>query len=467
MNDFNFARARRPRIWQTGLASLVVGTLAAALLAPPVQAQETGAASAAPGSVNIELILDVSGSMAEPVAGTENQTRMSAAQTALREVIANVPEGQQVNVGLRVYGQEGSNTEADRALSCRSTELLVPLQGLDQAALLAAVDDAQPTGWTPLARALQAAASDFAHGEGVSNAIIMVTDGEDTCGGNPCQVAAALQAADVAVTTHVVGLALTSEQQDAVRCIAEEGGGQLFAATDAASLRAALDTAYAEVIATPEVASTAVELRGYVGGNAFSLLPDGEAGTLSVVAVGEYDGSVVPVVVQNRTGAPVQLVQVSALARSEGNLVATGNDWEMAPVVVADGGLAFGDIYFGTELPEGTAFEFTLSAEPVAEADASELDLTATEANSTGDRVIAVFENRHDVPVGDVTIQTDLACFSGDGALLDIGFAPAGSPRVEPGGVTPAQFALPQASADLQTESCPVFLIAAQGGAGS
>jgi hypothetical protein len=210
-----------------------------------------------------------------------------------------------------------------------------------------------------------------------------------------------------------------------------------------------------------------VELRGYVGGNVFSLLPDGEAGALSVVAVGVYDGRQVPVVVQNRTGEPVQLVQVSAMARNDGDLVATGDDWEMAPVVVVDDGLAFGDIYFGADLPEGTTFEFTVTAEPVNEAAVSELDLTVTEANSTGDRVIAVFENQHDVPVGDVTIQADLACFDAEGALLDIGFAPAGSPLVEPGGVTPGQFALPQASADLFTESCPVFLIAAQGGAGS
>lgn len=461
------AHGTRPlRRLSTRQLTVTLGILAAAVLAAPVHAQDTETTRSTPGSVNIELILDVSGSMAEPVAGTENQSRMEAAQTALRDVIASIPEGEQVHVGLRVYGQEGSNSESDRAMSCRSTALLVPLQRLDQQALLAEVDAAVPTGWTPLARALEAAAGDFSQGEGVSNAIIMVTDGEDTCGGDPCQVAAALHAADVAVTTHVVGLALTSEQQDAVRCIAEEGGGQLFAATDADSLRAALDSAYAEVAAAA-VASTAVELRGYIGGNAFSLLPAGAAGELSVVAVGEYDGSQVPVVVQNRTGEAVQLIQVGALARNDGALVATGDDWEMSPMVVPDDGLAFGDIYFGTELPEGTEFDFTLSAEPANEADANSLDLTVTEANSTGDRVVALFENRHAVPVGDVTIETDIACFDANGALLDIGFAPAGSPLVEPGGVTPGQFALPEASADLQTESCPIFLIAAQGGAGS
>src|SRR5689334_6013549 len=96
---------------QTGIASLAIGAMAAALLAPPIQAQETGTPPATPGSVNIELILDVSGSMAEPVAGSENQTRMAAAQAALRDVITAIPDGQHINVGLRVYGQEGSNAE--------------------------------------------------------------------------------------------------------------------------------------------------------------------------------------------------------------------------------------------------------------------------------------------------------------------------------------------------------------------
>lgn len=467
MRTSHTPRTRGYYRWHVGRAAFVIGSLAASLLATPVVAQEGDASPAAPGSVNIELILDVSGSMSEPVAGSEGQTRMAAAQAALREVIAAIPDGEQVNVGLRVYGQEGSNAEADRALGCRATELVVPLRGRDQVALLAAVDAAQPTGWTPLARALQAAAADFPPGEGVTNAIIMVTDGEETCGGEPCQAASALHAADIAVTTHVVGLALTTEQQDAVRCIAAEGGGQLFAASDAASLRAALDSAYAEVVAAPESVSFDVELRGYIGGNAFALLPAGVDGQLSVVATGLYDGRNLPVVIQNRTGNAVQLVEVSAMARSDGALVATGSDWGVSPLVVAADGLAFGDVYFGTELPEGTEFTFTLSGEPVNEAAASELDLTVTEANATDNRVIAVLENRHDVPVGGVTIEANLACFAADGALLDVGFAPAQSSLVDVGAVTPAQFALPQASGDLFTETCPVFLIAGQGDAGS
>jgi Ca-activated chloride channel family protein len=100
-------------------------------------------------TVNVELILDASGSMGEPLSSGE--TRMAAAKRILREVIASLPERPGVNVGLRVYGHLGDNTEANKAISCRASELLVPVAGLDKAALTARVEAIQPTGWTPIA----------------------------------------------------------------------------------------------------------------------------------------------------------------------------------------------------------------------------------------------------------------------------------------------------------------------------
>ena len=137
-----------------------------------------------------------------------------------------------------IYGHEGSNGEADRDVSCAATELLRADRRRRPSELYwRRSKPRHPTGWTPLALALEEAAGDFcAGGESVTNAVIMVTDGEETCGGDPCAVAGAHDAADIELTTHVVGFALTPEQNRAVRCIAEEGGGQLFTADDADSL---------------------------------------------------------------------------------------------------------------------------------------------------------------------------------------------------------------------------------------
>jgi Mg-chelatase subunit ChlD len=199
-------------------------------------AQEDGQQSAR--VVNVELILDLSGSMAADLGGGE--TRMEAAKRVMNDVIAALPEREGVNVGFRIYGHEGNNTEAQREVSCQSSELVVPIEGVDKEALREQVERAQPTGWTPIALSLERAGGDFEAGEGVSNNIVLVTDGEETCGGDPCATAQSLAEAEAAVTTHVVGFALTQEQAAAVSCIAERGGGLNLGANSADELSSAL-----------------------------------------------------------------------------------------------------------------------------------------------------------------------------------------------------------------------------------
>jgi Ca-activated chloride channel family protein len=80
--------------------------------------------------VNVELIVDVSGSMAQTLPGGE--TRIDAAQRVLAEVVTGIPEREGVNVGLRVYGHKGDNTEAGREESCKSSELVADIEPVDQ-----------------------------------------------------------------------------------------------------------------------------------------------------------------------------------------------------------------------------------------------------------------------------------------------------------------------------------------------
>jgi Tol biopolymer transport system component len=218
-------------------------------------------------TVNVELILDASGSMAEVL--PDGETRIAAAKRILRGVIEGLPERAGVNVGLRVYGHLGDNTQDGKPVSCRSSELLVPVAGLDKPALIAQVEAIQPTGWTPIAYALEQAAADFQPGgESITNAIVLVTDGEETCDPpqQSCDAASALQQSAVTVTTHVVGFALNPQQTELVSCIAEQGGGQLFGADDAAGLGTAIGSALEGVgvsitpVAIPPTASPAVPL---------------------------------------------------------------------------------------------------------------------------------------------------------------------------------------------------------------
>jgi hypothetical protein len=217
----------------------------AVLLALPFYALSsltmTGSAAAQEGgnTVNVELILDSSGSMAEVDA--TGQSRIDAAKQVLNSVIDQLPEREGVNVGFRVYGHEGNNTEAGKAQSCASTELKVPVEGVDKDALRAQVGTYQPVGWTPIALSLRESDKDFpAAAPNVVNAVVLVTDGLETCGGDPCSASRALKNGDSAITTHVIGFALAEEEQANLQCIVDESGGLLLGAGNAEELSAAL-----------------------------------------------------------------------------------------------------------------------------------------------------------------------------------------------------------------------------------
>ena len=204
------------------------------------QAQQAG------GVVNVELVFDSSGSMAQELPSGE--TRIEAAKSVLNDVIDAIPDREGVNVGFRVYGHEGSNQEADRAESCQSTDLVVPIDGVNKEALRSAVASYEPVGWTPITLSLQRAAEDFsAPEENERNAIVLVTDGLETCGGDPCAAAEALAQGDVSVTTYVIGFALSQEEQGTLQCIADAGGGLNLGAGSTEELNQALFTVLEEL----------------------------------------------------------------------------------------------------------------------------------------------------------------------------------------------------------------------------
>ncbi|MDQ3443319.1 MAG: VWA domain-containing protein [Chloroflexota bacterium] len=228
--------------WTT---KIIVLALMLSLLAAGFGFASPGKATAqeeAGTQVNVELILDSSGSMAD-VTNT-GEPRIDAAKRVLTDVIDAIPDDRpEVNVGFRVFGHLGNNTESGRAESCQSSDLTVPIEGVNKDALRAEVADYAPVGWTPIGLSLERAAADFPPAsETVVNAAILVTDGLETCDTDPCAIATALKASEAAVTVYVVGLGLDEEELRITSCIAENTGGQIVGAQNAEELSAALFT---------------------------------------------------------------------------------------------------------------------------------------------------------------------------------------------------------------------------------
>lgn len=172
----------------------------------------------APGANHFALVLDASGSMEADAGGV---TRMEAAKEAIEGFVDTIPDSS--TVSLRIYGHEGDNTDGGKAESCDSSEVVYD-GAADADALQEQLAEVDPVGWTPLARAIEDAEGDIP--EDATDAIVyVVTDGKETCGGDPVAAAEGLADAGVEPVVNVIGFQAGDADQEALRAIAEAGGG--------------------------------------------------------------------------------------------------------------------------------------------------------------------------------------------------------------------------------------------------
>ncbi|QHS21776.1 VWA domain-containing protein [Virgibacillus sp. MSP4-1] len=171
---------------------------------------------------NVEIVLDASGSMG---AYAGSKTRMELAKDAIREFAQQLPED--ANVGLRVYGYKGTGSEADKEKSCNSNELFYDIQPYDEKVLRESMEKFKPAGWTPLADAITLAMRDLHEydGEHNTNIIYIVSDGIETCNGNPVEAAENLATSDIMPIVNVIGLDVNSDGQKQLKNIADVSNG--------------------------------------------------------------------------------------------------------------------------------------------------------------------------------------------------------------------------------------------------
>jgi hypothetical protein len=177
--------------------------------------------------------------------------------------------------------------------SC-ATELAVPLGPLDPEALATHIDDLDllKSVRTPLAKAIRAVATDLEAVTG-PRIVIVVSDGAESCGGNPAREVRRLKEQGLDVTLNVVGLALDDAKvRRSIRRLATLGGGSYFDARDPAEVAAAIRTAVSAPFQVFDQ-SGALVARGTVGGVPVQLPP----GTYRVVVLTDpqmtYEGIVV------------------------------------------------------------------------------------------------------------------------------------------------------------------------------
>lgn len=241
------------------------GTLT--VLAPPEADGTTGAVIGP--HVAVEIVLDTSGSMLQRFGG---ERRIDVAKRVLADLVRrDLPAG--LPVAMRTFVHERR--------SC-ATELAMPLGPLEPEDLASRIEGLSilRSVRTPLAKAIRAVADDLADVTG-PRVVIVVSDGAESCGGDPAREVRRLRDAGTDVTLNVVGLALDdSEVRRSIRRLARLGGGSYFDARDPDEVAGAIRTA---VSAPFQVFDTtgALVARGTVGGAAIELPP----GTYRVVVL--------------------------------------------------------------------------------------------------------------------------------------------------------------------------------------
>lgn len=174
------------------------------------------------------LILDESGSMWAQL--PEGRSRIEVARDVLGEFMTS--RDASAPLGVIAYGH-------NRRGDCSDIETITPVELQDGAALSAQLRALMPRGKTPLADSLRRAVAEIRPTSEAVN-IVLLTDGMETCGGDPCSVAAELAAKGIDIRAHIVGFGLTEGEVAQIACVADLTGGMVLAPQNGQELADAL-----------------------------------------------------------------------------------------------------------------------------------------------------------------------------------------------------------------------------------
>lgn len=190
------------------------------------------------------VVFDGSGSMAEMGFNQIGGPRIIAARQAMRDVMPDLAANRRL--GLIIYGPGGVD-------GCTGLDLRFAPQAGAADRIIADVDGLEPSGDTALTQAVQMAAVTLEY-QRKPGTIVLVTDGKETCGGAPCQLATLLAHDGPDLTVHVIGFKVRGqhfswesqgntdyvEAETVSRCLADATGGKYVSAETLDELIAAL-----------------------------------------------------------------------------------------------------------------------------------------------------------------------------------------------------------------------------------
>ena len=207
----------------------------------------------------VDIVMDFSGSMSSAV---------TVAKNTMSSVVAQISPS--IKVGLRVFGQGESTavkqvakvkgvvkstnssgktvyklqtgshqSTARNNTGCKATQMVTPISTANAAALINGMNSVSLGGSTPMVYALQEAVDRdlSSYDRNTPKKIVLITDGGENCGGDPCAFAKSLMAVRRDIQIDVV---LVSAYSKSLSCLTKTTGGTMYNLSNANQLTEAL-----------------------------------------------------------------------------------------------------------------------------------------------------------------------------------------------------------------------------------
>lgn len=164
-----------------------------------------------PAITRVLFVFDASNSMKAKHA---DKTRIQGAKDLFYKFIDSLGKQKNIQFALRMYGHTVKYPPGD----CKDSKLVVPFSAGNAALIKSKVSEAQPTGITPIEHSLTESANDFPEGKAI-NMIILITDGIEECGGDPCAARLKLMEKGIVFKPFIIGIGLSPEQIKTFECV--------------------------------------------------------------------------------------------------------------------------------------------------------------------------------------------------------------------------------------------------------
>ncbi|NBJ71098.1 MULTISPECIES: VWA domain-containing protein [Clostridia] len=173
--------------------------------------------------INVAVLIDASGSMKADVPGGN---KMTLAKSSIEKFSESLPN--YVNISLSVFGHKGTGSDQDKKRSCESIETVYPLKQYEQNKFSHALNSFEASGWTPLASTIELAEKELnkARDNDTKTFIYVVSDGVETCDGDPIQTAKNAKKTITDLTINIIGFDVDDKADRQLKEVAQAGGGE-------------------------------------------------------------------------------------------------------------------------------------------------------------------------------------------------------------------------------------------------